>query len=86
MKTEEKDNSKVKNFFLVLLKIFLIFFILLILVILIVGVIFAIYVDEKVEKEIDESLFRIVGSESATEIYYYEYSDRANREGKAVKL
>ena len=86
MKTEEKNNRKVKNFFLVLLKIFLIFFILMILIILIVGVIFAIYVDEKVEKEIDESLFRIVGSESATEIYYYEYSDRANRIGEAVKL
>lgn len=84
MKT--KNNVKTKNFFLVLLKIFLIISIVIVLVVLTVGAVFAIYVDKKVEKTIDVGLFEIVGSESATEIYYYEYSDRANRKGEAVKL
>ena len=56
------------------------------IVALTVGIVFAIYVDRNVEKTIDESLFFIVGSESSTEIYYYDYIDRSNRIGEAVKL
>ena len=52
----------------------------------VVGLAFSIYVDRYIEKDIDESLFYVVGSESQTRIFYYEYEDRANRIGEAVEL
>ena len=60
MKNNVKKHTKVKNLSLGLLKIFFIMSIIVILVALTVGVTFAIYVDRKVEKTIDESLFVIV--------------------------
>ncbi len=52
----------------------------------VVGIAFAIYVDRYVEKSIDEELFYVVGSDSQTKIFYYEYEDRLNRVGEAVEL
>ena len=51
-----------------------------------IGVAFAIYIDRCVEKSIDEELFYVIGSDSETKIYYYDYEDRVNRVGEAVEL
>ena len=48
---------------------------------LIVGGALALYIERKVEKNIDETLFSIVGSGSDTEIYYY---DRDQNEGELI--
>ncbi len=53
---------------------------------LIVGLAFSIYVDKNIDKSIDEELFYVVGSNSETRLYYYDYTDRANRQGEAVEL
>lgn len=44
---------------------------------LIVAMSLAIYVNKKIDKRIDESLFTMVGSDSATKLYYYEMTDEA---------
>ena len=76
----------VKAVFSKILKIFLILLIVLGIMLTVVGISFAIYIDRYVEKNIDESMFYIVGSDSQTKIYYYEYEDRENRIGNAVEL
>ncbi len=53
---------------------------------IIVGIVFSIYVDKYVDKSIDEELFYVVGSNAQTKLYYYDYSDRADREGEAIEL
>ena len=53
------------------LKIFTVTLLFLVVVGLIGALIFCIYVEKKVAKTIDESLFSIVGSDSATTLYYY---------------
>ena len=53
---------------------------------LIVGVVFAIYVDRNIEKEIEDSAFESVGTSGETKVYYYDYSDRTNRQGEPVEL
>lgn len=70
----------------ILLKILLITLIILTIVAIVTGLALAIYVDRYVEKEINEELFYVVGSDTETKIYYYEYEDRANRAGEAVEL
>ena len=52
---------------------------------LVLGGALAIYIEKKVEKNIDESLFSIVGSGSDTELYYYE-QDEQTGELKAQKI
>ena len=69
-----------------LLKILLVTLTVLTVMATVVGLAFSIYVDRYIEKDIDESLFYVVGSESQTRIFYYEYEDRANRIGEAVEL
>ncbi len=54
--------------------------------ILITGLSFAIYIDRNIEKHVDESLFTLVGADSSTALYYYDFTDRANGEGEAVKI
>lgn len=51
----------------------------------VVGLSFAIYVDKKIEKHIDETLFTMVGSDSAS-VYRYDFTDRANGVGEAVEI
>ena len=75
-----------KNFFRKLLKIFIITLSILIIAATVVVIAFAIYVDENVEKSIDEELFLVVGSDTQTKLYYYEYEDRLARVGEAVEL
>ena len=50
---------------------------------LVLGLVLAIYIDRKVEKHIDESLFTMVGADSA-KLYYYEYDE--NGEAVAVEM
>ncbi|MBO7309790.1 MAG: transglycosylase domain-containing protein [Clostridia bacterium] len=76
----------IKRIFGVFLKLILILFIILTIVAIVVGIALAIYIDKSVEKEINEELFYIVGSDSETKIYYYEYEDRENRIGEAREL
>ncbi len=68
------------------IKILLILLIILTVTATVVGIIFSIYVDKYIEKSIDEELFYVVGTDSETKIFYYDYSDRANRIGDAVEL
>lgn len=75
-----------KNILRRLLKVLLILGILLTVTVTLLGIIFAIYVDRYVEKSIDEQLFLVVGADSQTKIYYYDYEDRAARIGEAVEL
>ncbi len=49
------------------------------------GLVFAIYVDKYIDKSVDETLFGIVGEGGAAKFYYYEFTDRENREGEAVE-
>ncbi len=48
------------------------------------GLVFSIYIEKNIEKSIDEELFRNIGSDGVTKLYYYEFDDRENREGEAV--
>lgn len=64
----------------------------LLLILAIMGIIcgcaFAVYIDNNVDTEIDENLFRFTESltGSSSELYYYEFTDRTNRIGEAVPL
>ncbi len=64
----------------------------LLLIIAIAGVIsacaFAVYINNNVNTEIDETMFRFteVVSGSSSELYRYEWTDRTNRVGEAVPL
>ena len=75
-----------KRISVLFLKITLIILIVLLGMALIVGIAFSIYVQKYVDKSIDEELFYVVGSNSQTTLYYYEYTDRAGRQGEAVEL
>ena len=76
----------VKKVFVTILKIAIIILIVLGIMLTVIGISFAIYIDRYIEKSIDESMFYIVGSESQTKIYYYDYEDRLNRVGDAVEV
>ena len=53
---------------------------------IIVACVFAIYVSNNIDPTIDESLLVTGTSERTTKLYYYDFTDRANREGVAVEL
>ena len=53
---------------------------------IIVGCAFAIYVSNYIDPTMDESLLVTATSEQTTKIYYYDFTDRANRIGTAVEL
>ena len=67
--------------FSTLLTLFLILFI----TGIIVGCAFAIYVNQYLDPEIDESLLN-VGQSLTSKIYYYDYEDREYRVGEAVEI
>ncbi len=64
----------------------LILLIVLVVTATIVGIIFGIYIDKYIEKNVDETLFSPLGNGASTKIYYYEFSDRENRIGKAQEI
>lgn len=79
---ESKDTKQKKGRgFLKVLIVLALFFVLLGLV---MGLVFAIYVNQKIEKTVDESLFSMVGSDSATQLYYY--GEDENGEIRALEL
>ncbi len=53
---------------------------------IIVGCVFAIYVSNYIDPTIDESLLITSAGEQTTKLYYYEFTDRANRVGEAVEM
>ena len=67
----KKQACKVGSFFRAALTFLLTLIFVLTVVILIVGMFFAIYIEKNVEKHIDESIFTMVGSDSA-KIYCYD--------------
>lgn len=75
-----------KVLFFALLKILTVIALVATVVASVTGLVFAIYIDRNIEKEVDESLFMSVGAESATKLYYYEFSDRENRVGVVKEL
>ena len=74
-----------KRFLKKLLKTLIIGAFFAVVIVLVVSLVFAVYVHKKMEKTIDESLFGMVGAESATTIYYYE-TDRETGDIRAVEL
>ena len=79
-KKKEKGNTVSRIFF----RIFVGLLFMIVTIMLVVGLSFAIYVDRKIEKHIDETLFTMVGSDSAT-IYHYDSEDKGN-EKTAVEI
>ena len=53
---------------------------------IIVGCVFAIYVSNNIDPTMDESLLVTATGDQTTKIYYYDFTDRANRIGTAVEL
>ena len=53
---------------------------------IIVGCVFAVYVSQNIDTTIDESVLVTGASEQTTKLYYYEFTDRANREGVAIEM
>ena len=87
MKKEKKIKkaSKTPKAIKVILRIFLGSLFVLSVIMLIAGIAFAIYVDRKIEKHIDETLFTMVGSDSA-KIYSYEFEEGEGGERVAVEI
>lgn len=71
MKLRKKENRILKT--IVIIALFVAIFMLLVLLI------FSIYVDRKIEKHIDETLFTVVGAESQTVLYYYDGSEDSGK-------
>lgn len=82
---ETKKTSKRPSALRVLLRILLGSVFMLSVVALIAGIAFAIYVDRKIEKHIDETLFTMVGSDSAR-LYAYEKTDGEDGEKTASEI
>ena len=76
---QKKDGGRPKR--RTWLRLLVGFFLFLTVLFLILGLVLAIYIDRKVEKHVDESLFTMVGADSA-KLYYYEYGE----DGEAVAL
>ncbi len=82
-KVKEKGKSlRLKG----MLKVICIIGIILVSVIMIVSLLFAIYIEKHIDKSIDEELFEGLSNGSSSKLYYYEFSDRENREGEAVQI
>lgn len=61
------------------LRIALTVLILLFLVVCVVMLIFSMYIHKKIEKTVDESIFTIVGTDSSTELFYYDRNYETDR-------
>jgi len=76
-----KDEAKINRkggFFPCLLRVFLVLLFILSVVALIVGIVLGLYIDRKVEKHVDESLFTMVGADSA-KLYYDAVDENGER-------
>lgn len=82
-RTEKKETKEtMKRLGWWLLKVFTATLLFFIVVALLLALVFCIYVEKKVAKTIDESLFSIVGADSETTLYYYS----ENEEGEEVAI
>ena len=66
------------------LKAFFIFCFFLTVLVLVIGMAFLIYVNRCVEKSIDESIFTMVASDSASKFYYYEEASDGSLEAREL--
>ena len=53
---------------------------------IIVVTVFAVYVKNYIDPEVDLSLFSVSNSSQTTRVYYMDYTDRENRVGEMVEL
>jgi len=53
---------------------------------IIAGTAFAVYIKNYIDPTVDETLFVNGGTSQTTKLYYYDYTDRANRIGDAVEM
>ena len=53
---------------------------------IIAGTAFAIYIRNHVDSTVDEAIFVTGGTSHTTKLYYYDFSDRANRVGDPVEI
>ena len=70
----------------ILFRGFIIVVLVLTIIVLSVGLALALYIETNMDKEIDESLFSFVGNGSSSKVYYYDFDDRSNRQGRLVEL
>ena len=68
------------------LKVFCILSIILVATLMMVFLVFAIYIERHIDKSVDEELFEGLSNGSSSKLYYYEFSDRENREGVAMQI
>ncbi len=80
---EKGKKGKRSGFFRSFLRFSLGLLLFLTVVALILGLILAIYIDRKVEKHVDESLFTMVGADSA-KLYYYETDENGESVAKEI--
>lgn len=73
------DKKKERRALGGLLKFICIVFILLISILLVIGCAFAIYVNKKIDKTVDEELFSMVGGGTDASIYYYETDESTGK-------
>ena len=78
--------KKKSNFFSRILRVFLVIVLVITLCALVIGLSLSIYIDRNMEKEIDEEIFSMVGSGTSSEVFYYDFEDRENQEGEAIRL
>ncbi len=80
-KEKHQENRNVGRW---MLKVFVAILLFLVVLFLVGALIFCIYVEKNISKTIDESLFSIVGSDSATTLYYYEKNESGERRAVAM--
>lgn len=88
---EVKDSGKlagkiVSRFFSYLLNIILTIMLICFITGIIVCTVFAVYVKNYIDPEVDLSLFSIQNTNQTTKVYYMDFTDRENRIGELVEL
>ena len=83
-KVEDQNKNKVRAIGRWILKAITASLLFVTVLLLIGALIFCIYVERNISKTIDESLFSIVGSDSASTLYYYEQGESGERQAVAL--
>ncbi len=84
MKKRKKEGRKNRKKGRTFLKILMVVGLFMTVFLLIVGLCFAIYVNQKIKKSVDDTLFSMVGSDSATKLYYYEENESGEMSAKEL--
>lgn len=85
IRKQKKGQSVLSRVLTYIFSTLLTLFLILFITGIIVGCAFAIYVNQYLDPEIDESLLN-VGQSLTSKIYYYDYEDREYRVGEAVEI